>query len=200
MELLIIRHALPERIVNPDTPADPPLAPDGRRQAELLAGYLASERIDAIWSSPMVRAQETAQPLAKAFGLDVQTEDAIAEWDRESTVYIPIEELKASNDPMWQAMVRGEWTGAGDPVAFHRDVVAGFERIIAAHPGQRVAAICHGGVINSYVSHILGITGSVGFFQPDYTSIHRVMAASSGERSLRALNETAHLRGTGLLR
>ena len=101
---------------------------------------------------------------------------------------------------MWQAMVRGEWTGAGDPEAFHRDVIAGFERIVSAHPGQRVAVICHGGVINAYVSHVLGIAGSVGFFHPEYTSIHRVMAASSGERSLRALNETAHLRGTGLLR
>lgn len=200
MELLIIRHGLPERIVNPDTPADPPLAPDGWRQAQHLAEYLASECIDAIWASPMTRAQETAQPLAKTFGLDIQTEDGIAEWDRESTAYIPIEELKATNDPMWQAMARGEWTGTGDPAEFHRGVIDGFERIVAAHAGQRVAVVCHGGVINAYVSHILGLAGSVGFFHPEYTSIHRVMAASSGERSLRALNETAHLRGTGLLR
>ena len=36
------------------------------------------------------------------------------------------------------------------------------------------------------------------FFHPNYTSIHRVAAASSGERSVLTLNETSHLRGSGL--
>ena len=39
---------------------------------------------------------------------------------------------------------------------------------------------------------------SVGFFYPNYTSIHRVMAARSGQRQIVTVNETPHLRGTGL--
>ena len=58
--------------------------------------------------------------------------------------------------------------------------------------------VCHGGVINGYLSHILGLAPSNGFFYPNYTSIHRVAAARSGERSVVTVNETSHLRGTGL--
>jgi probable phosphoglycerate mutase len=54
-------------------------------------------------------------------------------------------------------------------------------------------------VINAYLTHILDMdVSSRGFFYPNYTSIHRVAAASSGERSVVTINETSHLRGTGL--
>ena len=54
--------------------------------------------------------------------------------------------------------------------------------------------VCHGGVINGWAGHVLGL-GPQMFFNPDYTSINRFRAASSGERSIVSLNETAHLRG-----
>jgi probable phosphoglycerate mutase len=77
-------------------------------------------------------------------------------------------------------------------------VVEAVEAIIAAAPGQKAAAVCHGGVINSYLTHILGIDDPTAFFYPNYTSIHRIAAARTGERSVLSLNETHHLRGTGL--
>ena len=58
--------------------------------------------------------------------------------------------------------------------------------------------MCHGGVINTYLARVLGLGGQQSFFYPNYTSIHRVAAATSGERSIVTINETAHLRGTGL--
>ena len=76
--------------------------------------------------------------------------------------------------------------------------MAAVEEIIAANPGRKVAAVCHGGVINAYFTHVLGIDDPSGFFYPNYTSIHRIAAARSGERSVLSLNETCHLRGTGL--
>ncbi len=73
------------------------------------------------------------------------------------------------------------------------------ETIINDHRGERVAIVCHGGIINGYLSHILGLGEFArGFFYPNYTSINRVAAASSGERSIVTVNETSHLRGTGL--
>ena len=65
--------------------------------------------------------------------------------------------------------------------------------IIAANPGRTVAAVCHGGTINAYLSAVLGLDRLM-FFVPDYTSVSRVRAARSGPRSLVTLNETAHLR------
>lgn len=200
MDLLIIRHGLPHRVTKSDgTAADPELAPNGLAQAQRLADWLASEHIDAIYASPMRRAHQTALPLAAHFGLELNFREGVAEWDRHSAEYIPIEEIKAAKDGTWEAFLRGEASGPTDPVEFRQTVVDTIEEIISAHRGQRVAVVCHGGVINAYAAHVLGLAPSVGFFHPHYTSINRIIAASSGERSIGALNETAHLRGTGLL-
>ncbi len=199
MELVFVRHGLPERVEVTEGTADPHLDALGHSQAAAVGDYLAAQGIDAIWSSPMHRARETAQPLAALTGLTVSIDNDLAEWDRDSDTYIPIEEMRATNHPNWQKMLSGEWTGSQDPVAFQAAVVAAVDRIIAAHSGQRVAITCHGGVINAYVSHILELPKPNGFFHPEYTSIHRVMASSRGHRSLRTLNELTHLHGKDLL-
>jgi probable phosphoglycerate mutase len=195
MELLLIRHALPIRIEGATGPADPPLAELGRRQADALAEWLADEPLDAIYTSPLRRALETAAPLASRHGLVAIVDDDLAEFDREADSYVPIEELKAEDDPRWHQMVAGEWTSDGtvDPAAFAAGVIAGIERIIAAHSGQTVAIVAHGGVVNVYLAHILGTTRPM-FFEPAYTSISRVLAARSGQRQVRSVNETAHVR------
>ncbi len=189
MELLLIRHALPIRIDEGSVagPADPHLADLGHRQAAALAAWLAEERVDAVWCSPMRRARETAAPLASALGLDITIDDGLAEYDREAASYIPIEELKAAGDPRWNEVPE-------QPEHFKGVVVEAVERIVAAHPRQNVAVVCHGGVINAYAAHVLGIDDPL-FFLPAYTSITRVLAASTGERSISTLNESAHLRG-----
>ena len=199
MELLIIRHALPVRRELTEGAADPELAPEGHEQAALLARYLESEQIDAIYASPMARAKETAAPLAELFGMEIAISPGVAEWDQNSPEYVPVEELKAANDPRWQAMLDGEWSSDESEEDFRARVLDAVETIINDHKGQRVAVVCHGGIINGYLSHILGLGEFArGFFYPNYTSINRVAAASSGERSVVTVNETSHLRGTGL--
>jgi len=200
MELLLIRHALPVRVERSSGRADPPLSDDGIAQAERLADYLATERIDAVYASPLRRALETAEPVARAHGLEVRESPDVAEWDQNSPEYVPVEELRAANDPRWQALLEGAWDSDEPEADFHARVYRAVERIVADHRGERVAISCHGGVINSYLARILGLTGEAtrGFFYPNYTSIHRVAAATSGERSILTVNETAHLRGSGL--
>ena len=195
MELLLIRHALPVRIEGAPGPADPPLADLGRRQADALADWLADAPIDAIYTSPLRRAIETAAPLAARHGITPVVEDAIAEFDREADHYVPIEELKAEDDPRWHQLVAGDWSSSGnaDPEVFATGVVDAVEQIIAAHGGQTVALVAHGGVVNVYLAHILGTTKPM-FFEPAYTSISRVLAARSGQRQVRSVNETAHVR------
>jgi probable phosphoglycerate mutase len=194
VELIVIRHALPVRIVSPDGgPADPPLSETGRRQAERLAAWLAGERIDAIYASPMRRARETAAPLAAARGLELALDAGLVELDHRAEAYVPMEELKAENREAWLALVRGGLYAGIDVAAFRRGVVATFESIIAAHPGARVAVVCHSGVINAFAAHVLGIQAPI-FYDPGYTSVQRFLAAQSGERMLASLNELAHLR------
>ena len=200
MELLIIRHALPVRRELTEGIADPELAPEGLLQAEHLAKYLASEKIDAVYASPLRRAQQTAAPLAALQKVGVTLIDDVAEWDRNSNESVPVEELKATNDPRWQAMLRGEWNVPEESADdFNKRTIGAVDKLIDLHSGHRIAIVCHGGVINAYLTYILGLSNyQQGFFYPNYTSIHRVAAARSGERSIVTINETSHLRGTGL--
>jgi probable phosphoglycerate mutase len=164
-----------------------------------LASYLADESLEGLVSSPMRRAQETAAPVAAAHNLPILIDDELSEFDRDATSYIPVEELRATKDERWLAMVEGRLDAyETDPVVFQQGVVTAVERVIDANAGRKVAVVCHGGVINAYVGHILGIERLM-WFEPAYTSVHRIAASRSGVRSLVALNEVAHLRGTGLL-
>ena len=199
MELLIIRHALPVRRELTGGAADPELAPDGHEQARRLAAYLESEHLDAIYSSPMRRARETAAPLAERLSMEVRISPGVAEWDQNSPEYVPVEELKAAGDPRWHALLAGEWSSDESEEDFRTRVLDAVETIVDDHRGEKVAIVCHGGIINGYLSHVLGLGEFArGFFYPNYTSINRVAAASSGERSIVTINETSHLRGTGL--
>ena len=200
MELLLIRHALPVRRELDAGVADPELSEKGHEQAGHLGQYLSSEHLDAVYASSLRRAQQTAMPVVKHRDLEMVIEPDVAEYDKNSPEYVPVEELKATNDPRWLAMLDGIWEQDGeDEETFNARTIGAIERIIGEHRGERVAIVCHGGVINAYLTHILDLeVGSRGFFYPNYTSIHRVAAASSGERSVVTINETSHLRGTGL--
>lgn len=195
MEIVFVRHGLPLRIELETGIADPELAAEGHEQAAKMAAYLGVEDVEAVYVSPLRRALETASPLCKVLGLEAVVSEGVAEFDRNSREYVPVEELRATNDPRWEKLLRGEWDGVDeDPSIFKARVVATVEDMIAQHPGGRVVVVCHGGVINQYLAHVLGIETHVGFFYPKYTSIHRVMAARSGERSIVSINEASHLR------
>jgi len=196
VELLIIRHGLPVRIDDAGGPADPALSTEGHEQARRLADWLRHEPITAIVSSPMQRARQTAVPLAEAFGLEPVVDDELAEFDRGQHFYVPIEELKAARDPRYEALMRGEHLDSEvDPFTFRDVVTVAIERVIEGNRGGTVAVVCHGGVINAYASHVLGIDFPL-FFQPHYTSVNRFLASSGGHRSVGSLNEIGHLRGT----
>jgi len=198
VELILVRHGLPERVETDDgSPADPALSEMGRAQARAAADWLAEEGLHAVYASPLRRAHQTAEPIARAQDLPVMIRDGISEFDRHSDSYIPMEELKASDYERWKALVQGNYMmSTDDPRQFQQLVVATVEQIVDAHRGQRVAVVCHGGVINAYCSHVLGRRpGDIFFCDVGYTSISRVAAASTGQRSLVSLNERAHLRG-----
>jgi 2,3-bisphosphoglycerate-dependent phosphoglycerate mutase len=195
VEIVLVRHALPLRVELETGIADPELAAEGHEQAAKMAAYLGIEDVEAVYVSPLRRALETARPLCKVLGLEAVVSEGVAEFDRNSREYVPVEELRATNDPRWEKLLRGEWDGVDeDPSIFKARVVATVEDMIARHPGGRVVVVCHGGVINQYLAHVLGIETHVGFFYPKYTSIHRVMAARSGQRSIVSINEASHLR------
>ena len=193
MELILVRHGLPVRQELASGRADPELSAAGRQQAQSVADWLEGEGIDAIYTSPMRRARETAAPLATRLNCAPVVHDAIAEYDRAASHYIPMEELKREDYAAWKEFVDGGYGDDYDMATFARTVAAGMEEIINCHRGRRVVAFCHGGVINAWASHVLDMRPSL-FVDVAYGSISRFLCASTGERNIRSLNETGHLR------
>lgn len=189
MQLLLIRHGLPERSHETD---DPPLAPVGLDQARRVAERLADEPVAAVFASTMRRAIQTAEPFATRGGHEIRLDPGIVEFDRGTGAYIPMEELKRENYEAWKALAEGRHQV--DIVAFQKAVVESLEGVIAAHPGGTVAVFCHGGVINVWTAHVLGMAPRL-FFEPAYASLHRYLCARSGQRNIVCLNDVGHLRG-----
>lgn len=161
-----------------------------------MAGWMAAEPLDALYVSPMARARQTSDPLERLLGLEATVVDGVQEYDAHHSSYIPVEVLRQDKEK-WKAFLNDEdATDRGDWI---ENVTSSIEELVARHRGQRIAVICHGGVINAWASSTLKL-GPQMFFNPDYTSINRFAAASSGERSVISLNETAHLRGAPDLR
>lgn len=194
MKLILIRHALPERMEDCDGPADPGLTEVGREQARRLAAWLRDEHIDHVAASPKLRAVETAQPLADRRGLAVETVDGFSEIDSGSNTYIPYEQMRRERHAIYDHLRSGRWKEAGftDPERFRDEVAAAFAAWEAAHRDRTVAVVAHSGTINALVSHFLGVE-NVFFFGLAYTGMCRLRRNVLGGMHVTSLNETAHL-------
>ncbi|ROZ98919.1 histidine phosphatase family protein [Gordonia sp. OPL2] len=194
MELLLIRHAQPFRLSDP-AGADPDLTPDGHAQADLLATAVAAGRygpVERIVASPMRRAVQTADHVGRAVSLDVATDERLVELDHGWTTYGAVHEYTDRGRLL--ADMNGGRLGANtfDPTLFRNRVVDGIEAV-AGEGGGVVAVVCHGGVINAYLSQILR-TADMFFVEPFYTSVTRVLAQPDGLRQVLSVNEIDHLR------
>lgn len=192
MELILVRHGLPERVELARGRADPALSDTGWKQARQVGKWLSRETIEAVYTSPLRRAIETAQPLAESLGQRPVIHESVAEYDRDASHYIPMEELKREDYTAWKAFVDGGYGEEVDMAEFAMRVSTGLEEIIGANAGRRVAVFCHGGVVNVWTTKVLGMAPSL-FIDVAYGSISRFLCASTGERNVRSLNETGHL-------
>ena len=186
MQLLVIRHALPLRS-EPGQGADPDLSPQGVEQANRLPAALARFPITRLVSSPQRRALQTAQPVADALGLSVDVDDRLAEYDRDLTHYVPIEE--ASEEDV-KRLISGHLPAGVDEPAFIDRVMAGAKGIVEdADHEDTVALFSHGGVINALV-HRLMRTERLLCVQVDYTGITRLLASREGKLGVASINGT----------
>lgn len=124
----------------------------GRWQAARLAQALAGEPFDAVYSSDLSRAHATALALAQLQGLPVQTDAALRErgFGRfEGLTYAEIETRFPDEALRWRRREAGFGPGGGEPLdTFYARSVAAVTRLAAAHPGQAIAVVAHGGVLD----------------------------------------------------
>jgi broad specificity phosphatase PhoE len=187
MQLLLIRHGRPENGIS-----DPKLSEMGRARAATLSRFLGRAGIDAILASPLRRAVETAEPTAKALGLDIRLVDGLAEADRFGAQYRSIEELRRS--PQEWAKFLADPIGflGGNAATFKRDVVGAIDLALASGGNGKVALFTHGLPINVVLSHALGLE-KITHFVPHYCSITRIRGNSSDDLTVISVNETIFL-------
>jgi probable phosphoglycerate mutase len=186
VKLLLVRHAEPD--TEPGPRPDPPLSARGRAQASALAQWLAGDQLDAVYTSPLRRAEETAAYLTPA----ARPVDGLAEVGGAGQ-YIAAEVMRRNGDPRWPALLAGDLAAFGtDAATFRAAVVAAIEGIVADHPGDTVAVVSHAAVINAYLGAHLGIEDRLIWATLDYASVTRVIANREGARTIAALNERAH--------
>lgn len=129
--------------------SDTRLNETGREQARELADTLDGS-IDALYSSDLARARETAEILGAKLGLEVQLDERLRErgfgaW--EGLTSAEIEERFAKSHQRWRA---GEGPGADDAEPF--DTFAGritafLDEVLERHPDEEVLVVAHGGSI-----------------------------------------------------
>jgi broad specificity phosphatase PhoE len=199
VNLLLIRHAEPDTEHGPRP--DPPLSAAGRAQAAALAAWLSAEPLAAVYTSPLLRARETAGYLpAASVPLDGLAEIGGA------GEYVAADVLRRNGDPRYDALISGDLAVYGTDVAtFRAAVVEAVDGIVDRHPGGTVAVVSHAGVINAYLGAHLGIATRLIWSAIDYCGITRVLANRAGARTISALNELPHHcgqpaqgRGTGV--
>ena len=195
-EILLIRHGRSADVV-PGSPeaADPPLHVLGIEQAGKLAARLAHKAIHAVYSSQLDRARQTARPLADARSLPVIEHDDLEEVRLGDWANGEFRRRAALGDPEWVAWSRtGRWDGIpggeGDD-AFRARVAGVIDQLVAQHAGECIAVVAHGGSINAYVAHLLGVHRSL-VFTIENTSITSVRVGAHGP-TLVTVNDCHHL-------
>jgi broad specificity phosphatase PhoE len=209
-EVLLIRHGQQEIDVHAATVGDwidPPLSEQGRLQARLLGEALSLKRIDAVFASKLRRAVETADEVVRHHELHVQYLDDLREVevfrdvppDKTALEFLGKELLEAVRERMLNERNWDVYPLSESSYDFKKRAVNAIETAIAKNGGERpdgrpsgrIAIVCHGGVINAYLGHIIGSRYDM-FFRPAHTSVS-IVASGEGRRILRLLNDTHHL-------
>jgi broad specificity phosphatase PhoE len=202
--LYLIRHAKADRRSTGETTttrgvvADPPLDATGREQAAVLARRLAKMPAPAaIYCSTLTRARQTIGPFVEATGATVVYDESFVEWYGGDWEFKEFEELLAEHPEIPQRILLQDplfhLAPGGEPFDdFQRRAIDAIEGALDAHPQGDVWIVCHGGIINAYLSWFLGLEGQDMFFLPPNTSINTVKVLGD-RRALWFLADDAHV-------
>lgn len=158
---LLIRHAETDTVGKSIAGwlPDVHLNETGGKQAELLAQRLAGVPLQAIYSSPLERALETAQPLARRRNLRIQPCEAAGEIRFGEWTGLPISELEPL--PEWRRFNKlrslSRVPGGELMLETQTRIVSEMECMRRRHRGRTVAIISHGDVIKAALAHLAGV-------------------------------------------
>jgi alpha-ribazole phosphatase len=130
---------------------DVPLNENGRQHAREVAHRLVGEGIQAIYSSDLKRAVETARVLGEATGLDIHIDARLREIHQGEWQGLLVSEIQERYSQRFESRLRNPWTiappGGETVVQVQQRVDQALDDIVQKHPGETVAIVAHGFVI-----------------------------------------------------
>ena len=201
-QLLLVRHGTTDANVRvpyilQGSSIDLPLNDNGRRQAEQVAEFLASFPVKHVYSSPLIRAKETARSIAERHRLHVTqiseiTECHVGRWEGKDWDTIAREDPEAyrlfHEDPATHPYLGGEsYTDV-----LHRSLPA-FERLLQQHLGETIVVVAHNIVNRAFTSHLLGLELRKAKSLAQDNCCVNVIQHSCGKSTLLTMNSLFHL-------
>jgi len=197
--LILVRHGETEwnRVERFRGRMDIELNERGRLQAQAVASRLSTWRIEAIYSSPLKRALQTAQPLARACGRETRHLEGIADIDYGAWAGHSPEEVAAQHSDLYQT-----WLEAPHLVQFPEG--EGLEQVrsrawmavgqvCAAHGEETVVLVSHMVVNRALICAVLGLDNSSLWKIGQDNAAISIVDAQGDEYRLVLLNDTCHL-------
>ena len=184
---------------------DPPLDERGRQQADLLAARLASmDPPVAMFVSPFRRCLETVAPYARAIARQATVDDGLSEVHIGEWEGVRFEDIFASNRDVIRQRLHEQQPmfnlapGAESGTELRARVVPAVERLLSGVAAERgnIVMVTHGGVINAYLGHVMGLRQDM-FFIPENTSVNTI-EVDGDRRRMRFINDVAHLAFPGI--
>ena len=139
--------------------ADRPLTDLGREQAVELARRLEGTELDAVYSSDLQRARDTAEIVAQSKDLSVETTPDLREVDVGSWSGLTRAEAEANYPELYGRWLQGAegWEDGETYEQLGERVIRAIQRIARNHRGERVLVVAHGGTIRAIHAAALGL-------------------------------------------
>lgn len=174
------------------------LSPLGIEQAEKLAAHFPVDKVEAVYSSDLVRAMTTARCVADRFGLTVE----------------PRPELRELNFGDWEGLTYDEivakWSDALNNFFQHPDVLEiphgesfpklreraldAVEKIVACHPNQTVAVFAHGAILRTILTAALHMDLKYVWTIRQFNTAVNIVTYTEHGTTVELLNGTGHLK------
>jgi broad specificity phosphatase PhoE len=157
-EVLLVRHGATDwNLTNrAQGKADVALNDVGRAQARAVAERLAGTRVDAVVSSDLARALDTARAIAAVQGIEVVVEPGFREIDQGEWTGLGDHEIRARWPREFAARHVATRPGGESPEQVRRRALAALERAIEPYPGGTVVIVTHGVTIRTLIAESLG--------------------------------------------